>query len=212
MQGVSTFYPNRKLLGSYWAISPGLVLYPNSSPFVFSAFFYPIKKKQKNTKREMPNPAGCSSYLTPLLSVHATNSHQTLNSLSWGKGYKRESSSHHKKLSQALQKEELLSATCSLMAATISLAKSSMWEITADDIVSAGLSPEAAAAFHVELRRVARAHRREGSEAETWKDVVERGLLNPSHPHKLHQLVYYSVYAKWDASARGPPPYWFPSR
>ncbi|ONK69474.1 uncharacterized protein A4U43_C05F23330 [Asparagus officinalis] len=45
-----------------------------------------------------------------------------------------------------------------------------------------------------------------------WRGVVERGLLKPSHPHQLHQLVYYSAYAKWDVSARGPPPYWFPSK
>ncbi|ONK65596.1 uncharacterized protein A4U43_C07F38710 [Asparagus officinalis] len=62
-----------------------------------------------------------------------------------------------------------------------------------------------------ELRRVAEAHKGEGSEAGLWRDLVERRLLKPSHPHELHQLVYYSVYAEWDVSVRGPPPYWFPS-
>ncbi|ONK65598.1 uncharacterized protein A4U43_C07F38730 [Asparagus officinalis] len=91
-------------------------------------------------------------------------------------------------------------------------AKSSIWEITAEDITAAGLSSADAAGFYKELRRVAEAHMGEGSEAELWRDLVERRLLKPSHPHELHQLVYYSVYAEWDVSVRGPPPYWFPSK
>ncbi|CAA6662868.1 unnamed protein product [Spirodela intermedia] len=37
------------------------------------------------------------------------------------------------------------------------------------------------------------------------------GVLQPRHPHAVHQLVFYSVYGGWDAAVRGPPPYWFPS-
>ncbi|MBA0645636.1 hypothetical protein Goklo_013704 [Gossypium klotzschianum] len=44
-----------------------------------------------------------------------------------------------------------------------------------------------------------------------WKEVVSRRVLKPWHPHHLHQLVYYSVYANWDVSINGPPLYWFPS-
>ncbi|BAS86939.1 Os03g0805500, partial [Oryza sativa Japonica Group] len=43
-------------------------------------------------------------------------------------------------------------------------------------------------------------------------EAVAAGVLRPEHPHALHQLVYYSVYAGWDRAARGPPPYWFPSQ
>ncbi|XP_022753513.1 probable acyl-activating enzyme 18, peroxisomal isoform X2 [Durio zibethinus] len=46
---------------------------------------------------------------------------------------------------------------------------------------------------------------------QVWKHVVDRGGLKPWHSHQLHQLVYYSVYANWDASTNGPPLYWFPS-
>lgn len=46
---------------------------------------------------------------------------------------------------------------------------------------------------------------------EVWKEVVNMRVLKPTHPHSLHQLVYYSVYAHWDASINGPPLYWFPS-
>ncbi|OMO81026.1 AMP-dependent synthetase/ligase, partial [Corchorus capsularis] len=46
---------------------------------------------------------------------------------------------------------------------------------------------------------------------EVWREVVGRRVLEPWHPHQLHQLVYYSVYANWDASIHGPPLYWFPS-
>ncbi|XVF88932.1 hypothetical protein PTKIN_Ptkin19aG0090700 [Pterospermum kingtungense] len=46
---------------------------------------------------------------------------------------------------------------------------------------------------------------------QVWKEVVSRRILKPTHPHSLHQLVFYSVYAHWDASINGPPLYWFPS-
>ncbi|XP_021278093.1 probable acyl-activating enzyme 18, peroxisomal [Herrania umbratica] len=46
---------------------------------------------------------------------------------------------------------------------------------------------------------------------EVWREVVRRRVLKPWYPHQLHQLLYYSVYANWDASTNGPPLYWFPS-
>ena len=47
--------------------------------------------------------------------------------------------------------------------------------------------------------------------SELWRELVSRRLLKPSHPHRLHQLVYHSVYSHWEVSTKGPPPYWFPS-
>ncbi|WOL04217.1 putative acyl-activating enzyme 18, peroxisomal [Canna indica] len=90
-------------------------------------------------------------------------------------------------------------------------AKGSVWEIGVEDVMAAGLPPEEARAFHVELRRLAGEGPREGAEAVVWRAVAESGLMLPDHPHVLHQLVYYSVYATWDRASRGPPPYWFPS-
>lgn len=48
--------------------------------------------------------------------------------------------------------------------------------------------------------------------AEVWREVVARKLLRPDHPHALHQLVYGTLYSKWDSSVLGPPLYWFPSQ
>ncbi|KAK8962077.1 putative acyl-activating enzyme 18, peroxisomal [Platanthera guangdongensis] len=87
----------------------------------------------------------------------------------------------------------------------------SFWEILEEDVVDAGLPPPEARGFYSALRSLADAGRREGTGAEVWRAVVAAGLLRPEHPHALHQLVYYSVYANWDSSERGPPPYWFPS-
>lgn len=47
--------------------------------------------------------------------------------------------------------------------------------------------------------------------AEVWREIVARKMLQPHHPHALHQLVYNSVYSHWDSSLLGPPLYWFPS-
>ncbi|KAJ8499893.1 hypothetical protein OPV22_010445 [Ensete ventricosum] len=91
------------------------------------------------------------------------------------------------------------------------MAKGSVWEIGVEDVVAAGLKADEAVAFHEGLRRLVGEEPWEGVEAEVWRVVAESGLLRPAHPHPLHQLVYYSVYATWDRSARGPAPYWFPS-
>ncbi|KAK3149018.1 hypothetical protein QOZ80_3AG0211810 [Eleusine coracana subsp. coracana] len=85
-------------------------------------------------------------------------------------------------------------------------AKGSVWEIEARDVEAAGLAAADAAAFLAALRSAAAGA---ADEAAAWAAAAT--VLRPEHPHALHQLVYYSVYAGWDRAARGPPPYWFPS-
>jgi len=76
-------------------------------------------------------------------------------------------------------------------------ARGSVWEIQPGDVGAAGLGAAAAGP---------------GAAGDAvWAAVAAAGVLRPEHPHALHQLVYYSVYAGWDRAARGPPPYWFPS-
>ncbi|KAG9456398.1 hypothetical protein H6P81_000906 [Aristolochia fimbriata] len=91
--------------------------------------------------------------------------------------------------------------------------KQSAEEIDVEDIIGAGLAPEEAKTFYKAFRRLLVSE--EGttttgvlSADEVWRRVVSNRFLRPDHPHALHQLLYYSVYAPW----RGPPPpYWFPS-
>ncbi|XP_039140974.1 probable acyl-activating enzyme 18, peroxisomal [Dioscorea cayenensis subsp. rotundata] len=91
------------------------------------------------------------------------------------------------------------------------MAKETPWDIALTDLALAGLRPEEATAFYSDLHRVLGPQRRPPADAaEVWRSVVDSGLLKPSHSHPLHQLVYYSVFARWDFAARGPPPYWFP--
>lgn len=86
----------------------------------------------------------------------------------------------------------------------------SISEVGLEDLVQAGLdNEEEAKAFHRVLQDSISGSSSDPSEV--WQRLVSRRILKPSHPHALHQLVYYSVYADWDASTRGPPPYWFPS-
>ncbi|XP_030524325.1 probable CoA ligase CCL12 [Rhodamnia argentea] len=89
----------------------------------------------------------------------------------------------------------------------------SIGEVGVDDLVEAGLSREAAAELERTLRvSLARARRQSGLyPREVWRELTSARVLKPSHPHRVHQLVYYSVYSDWDDSARGPPLYWFPS-
>lgn len=47
---------------------------------------------------------------------------------------------------------------------------------------------------------------------ELWRELMARRLLEPSHPHAVHQLVYYAVYHNYDVSVNGLPLYWFPSQ
>lgn len=89
--------------------------------------------------------------------------------------------------------------------------RGSILEIEVEDVEEAGVGAAEAAELLSAVRRVASAHPAgEGSEAEIWRDLCAAGLLKPTHQHRLHQLLYYSAYARWDSAARGPPPYWFP--
>ncbi|XP_068652699.1 probable CoA ligase CCL12 isoform X2 [Aristolochia californica] len=87
--------------------------------------------------------------------------------------------------------------------------KKSVEVIGLEDIISAGLPSEEANVFYESLKRIlTKASSGVLLAEEVWRRVVSDRLLRPDHPHGLHQLLYYSVYARW----RGPPPpYWFPS-
>lgn len=86
----------------------------------------------------------------------------------------------------------------------------SISKVGIEDIVKTGLSFEEARVFNQRLKEaIARA----GTDPrDVWKEITEQRLLQPCHPHHLHQLVYYSVYSGWDVSSNGPPLYWFPSQ
>lgn len=85
--------------------------------------------------------------------------------------------------------------------------KKSIYEVGVEDLVKAGLHIEEAKA----LERVLKDSISGSDPREVWRRLVSRRVVKPSHPHALHQLIYYSVYADWDASTSGPPLYWFPS-
>ncbi|KAF9603859.1 hypothetical protein IFM89_038117 [Coptis chinensis] len=86
-------------------------------------------------------------------------------------------------------------------------------EVGVEDIVRAGLlSLHEAEIFHHRLNAAITEVGGTEEAKEVWREICEQRLLQPSHPHGLHQLVYYSVYSQWDASSNGPPLYWFPSR
>ncbi|KAK1259753.1 putative acyl-activating enzyme 18, peroxisomal [Acorus gramineus] len=92
--------------------------------------------------------------------------------------------------------------------------RESIWAVTLEDLIGAGLPPDEARSTHASIQRALQGLRRSnGPEAamEAWRRL-SAGILRPDHPHALHQLVYYSTYGDWDQSVRGPPPYWFPSR
>ncbi|OVA16457.1 AMP-dependent synthetase/ligase [Macleaya cordata] len=89
----------------------------------------------------------------------------------------------------------------------------SIGEVGVNEIVGTGLSIEEAEVFHKALKgAIARVGGGTGSDPmDIWREISAQKLLKPWHPHSLHQLVYYSVYAGWDVSTRGLPFYWFPS-
>ncbi|XP_062076654.1 probable CoA ligase CCL12 [Humulus lupulus] len=90
------------------------------------------------------------------------------------------------------------------------MGKKSISELGVEDLVQAGQTTEEAIGFRRVLEdSISCANGFDPSEV--WRHLVARKLLKPWHPHGLHQLVYYSVYAHWDVSSKGPPPYWFPS-
>jgi hypothetical protein len=90
------------------------------------------------------------------------------------------------------------------------MAKKSIGEVGVEDLVKAGLKTEEAHEFQRVLKEAV-SGAKESDPREVWRELVARRVLEPWHPHGLHQLVYHSVYAHWDASTNGPPPYWFPS-
>ncbi|OMO81027.1 hypothetical protein CCACVL1_12659 [Corchorus capsularis] len=96
------------------------------------------------------------------------------------------------------------------------MGKKSIGEVGIEELSKAGgISREKAKVIHGVIKEaMAKAEGSKGKgweSREVWKEVVRRKVLKPWHPHSLHQLVYYSVYANWDASINGPPLYWFPS-
>ncbi|XP_059429518.1 probable CoA ligase CCL12 [Corylus avellana] len=86
----------------------------------------------------------------------------------------------------------------------------SISEVGVEELVGAGLTTEEAHEFQRVLKEAV-SGAKESDPREVWRQLVARRVLKPRHPHGLHQLVYHSVYAHWDASTNGPPPYWFPS-
>ncbi|KAI4381276.1 hypothetical protein MLD38_007364 [Melastoma candidum] len=85
-------------------------------------------------------------------------------------------------------------------------------EVGLDDLVGAGLSEEDAAVVEKAVQDAVGGPRSVGFDSrEVWRELVDRRVLKPWYPHRVHQLMFYSVYADWDESARGPPLYWFPS-
>ena len=88
--------------------------------------------------------------------------------------------------------------------------RKSISEVGLEDFVKAGLTIEEAKEFHRVLKEAVFGAK--GSDPrEVWRSLVGQRVLKPWHPHALHQLVYYSVYANWDSLTNGPPLYWFPS-
>ncbi|KAM7502888.1 hypothetical protein LguiB_001792 [Lonicera macranthoides] len=86
-------------------------------------------------------------------------------------------------------------------------------EVGVEEVVRAGLQEEEEAKRFVKLLKE-EIHRTGGGSSdpkELWRNLVARRLLEPSHPHALHQLLYYAVYHNYPASVNGPPLYWFPS-
>ena len=78
-------------------------------------------------------------------------------------------------------------------------------EVGVEELVEAGLTVEEAS----ELERLIKDASNSKwwfEPTDLWREVVARRLLKPWHPHAVHQPVYYSVFAHWDVSTRGPPP------
>jgi len=77
--------------------------------------------------------------------------------------------------------------------------------ITAAQLTELGVEPQEAERFLAEVTRL------EGlpSPAAAWQELVD-GLLRPTHPFGLHQLLFDRLMARWDGS-QGPPPAWTPA-
>ncbi|XP_060174209.1 probable CoA ligase CCL12 isoform X1 [Lycium barbarum] len=87
------------------------------------------------------------------------------------------------------------------------MGKKSISEVGLDDLVRAGLGEEEAKWLMGEVKAAIAKVGLDGKDV--WREITAaRKLLKPTHPHGLHQLLYYSVYHNYD---NGPPLYWFPS-
>lgn len=86
----------------------------------------------------------------------------------------------------------------------------SIWELGIEDLVKTGLNLHEAVEFNRILKNVLSTAQR-SKPAEVWRELMAKRALKPTHPFELHRLLYYSVYANWNISTNGPPPYWFPS-
>lgn len=74
--------------------------------------------------------------------------------------------------------------------------------LTTKQLIACGFGEEEAKAVNALLA--------EKGAAACWHEV-SRNILSPKHPFALHQLLYETVYATWDAETQGAPPAWFPS-
>ncbi|KAK4355050.1 hypothetical protein RND71_027244 [Anisodus tanguticus] len=86
------------------------------------------------------------------------------------------------------------------------MGKKSISEVGVDDLVRAGVGEEEAKWLMSELNAAISNVGLDGKEL--WGELTARKLLKPTHPHGMHQLLYYSVYHNYH---NGPPLYWFPS-
>lgn len=86
----------------------------------------------------------------------------------------------------------------------------SIWELGIEDLVKAGLNLDEAVELNKILQNAVSTAQR-SDPTEVWRELMARRALKPTHPYELHRLLYYSVYANWNISSNGPPPYWFPS-
>ncbi|PSR90259.1 Acyl-activating enzyme 18, peroxisomal like [Actinidia chinensis var. chinensis] len=84
-------------------------------------------------------------------------------------------------------------------------------EVGVEELVKAGLGAEEAKVIERGLKVAIDRTGGGSNPRDLWRELTARRLLRPSHPHAVHQLVYYAVYADYDASSNGPPLYWFPS-
>lgn len=95
------------------------------------------------------------------------------------------------------------------------MGRKSIGEVGLDDLVRVGLSEEEAEEIGKAIKDVVgdggRGFGLGPDPRGVWRELVERRVTKPWYPHKLHQLMFYSVYANWDESTHGPPLYWFPS-
>ncbi|KAJ7537808.1 hypothetical protein O6H91_11G022600 [Diphasiastrum complanatum] len=87
-------------------------------------------------------------------------------------------------------------------------AEKSIEHVSLDDILEAGVALPQAKTFYYQLQNIL--SQTGDSRLETWQRI-SNDLLSPTHPHALHQLMYYSTYETWDISTQGPPLAWFPT-